>query len=213
MKKGLLFAFATIIFYCRISAQSHTVGLNGGLSRNGVINYGYAVGQNQNNNFAVGINYEACTKMNIRLGAELLYDRRGFDLGYTVITTTGDYTIKNQHHINYLSVPLKIGYQIGNRYFMFADVGICPSYKVKSTLTYPLIDSTGNSIGSKKEHLEDINNYDIGGFWDCGLGYNLYDKFSIVAVMRRQRSFWNFSDLYAMKHQFMTISLAFRYKL
>ncbi len=213
-KKIILFLSILTSFSCEIYAQNYYLGYNYGFSWNGVKSNGNPIGTSQNN-FCTGLIFEVITKKKLRLGAEILYEKRGFNLGYAVIFNNFDERfLTNYHYQNYLSIPLKIGYQTGNKIYGYGDIGLAPAFNLKSTFKYPKIDSSSNIIGeiTENEQLE-IRPFDLSALIDFGVGYNLTEKISILSSIRIQKSLFEFSKDYQMSHKATTLFLSLRYKL
>ena len=213
-KRFLLLLFILTGFYAQLYSQHYSLGYTYGYSWNEVKNNGDVPGSSQNN-FITGLSSEWITKKNLRLGAEILYEKRGFDLEYIVFFNNfSQKHIKNYHHQKYLSIPLKIGYQTGKRIYAFGDIGIVPAFNVKSTFTYPNTDSLFNILGEITEREQiNIKTFDLGGLLDFGAGYNLTDKFSVSGSIRLQHSLFDFSEVYRMSHRATTLFFTLRYKL
>ena len=213
-KKIILFLAMIIPLGYEMDAQNYFLGYQYGLSWNSVKSDGNQTGAAQTN-FSTGVTFDVVTRKKLRFGAELLYEKRGFNLGYTVILSNFDErSITNYHHQHYLSIPLKVGYQVGNQFYGFGAVGVVPAFTLKSTFTYPKTDNAFNTTGeiTEKEQLE-IKPFDLGALIDLGVGYSLTEKISILSSIRIQRSVFEFSKDYQMTHRATTLFLTLRYRL
>lgn len=213
-KKITLFLVILISFGYEIHSQNYFFGYKHGFSWNEVNNNGNIIGTSQNN-FSTGLTFEFITKKNLRFGADILYEKRGFNLGYTVFfNNLEEQLLINHHHQNYLSVPLRIGYQTGNKIYGFVDIGVIPAYNLKSTFKYPDTDNSFNIIGEiiEDEQLK-IRPFDLGALIDFGVGFNLTEKISILSSMRLQKSLFEFSKDYQMTHRATTLFLSVKHKL
>lgn len=212
--KLLLLLSILTCFSHKIYSQHYYLGYHFGFCRNGVKSNGNLIGTSQHN-FSTGLTFNYTSVKKLRLGAEVLYEKRGFNVGYTVILKNFDERfITNYHHQNYLSIPLKIGRQAGNKIHGYADIGLVPAFHLKSTFRYPRTDSSFNITGEITENEQlAIRPFDLGALIDFGVGYNLTDKISILSSIRIQNSLFEFSKDYQMSHRAATLFLSFRYKL
>ena len=213
-KNIILFLLIFACFSFKIHAQNYYVGYKYGLSWNDVKSNGDLIGTSQNN-FSTGVTFEVITNKKLRIGAEIFYEKRGFNLNYTAIFNNfEERLITNYHHQHYLSIPLKIGYQAGKKMYAFGDLGLVPAFNVRSTFRYPKTDDSFNIVGeiTEKEQLE-IKPFDLSALLDFGVGYNLTNKISILSAIRVQRSLFEFSEDYQMSHRITTLFLSFKYKL
>lgn len=209
----LLLSILTGLSY-EVNSQNYFFRYNYGFSWNEVKSNGNVKGTSQNN-FSTGLTFEVVTRKKLRLGAEILYEKRGFNLEYTVIFNNFDERlVTNYHHQNYLSIPLKIGYQTGNKIYVYGDLGFAPAFNLKSTFKYPETDSSFNIIGEITENEQfEIRPFDLSALIDFGVGYNLTEKISILSSVRIQNSLFEFSKDYQMSHRATTLFLSLRYML
>jgi hypothetical protein len=210
----LLLLLPLCIFSYEMHAQNYYLGYKHGYSWNEVNSNGNIKGMLQNN-FCTGLTFELITKKKLRLGVEILYEKRGFNLGYTVFFNNLDERfLINYHHQNYLSIPIKIGYQFGNKIYGFADIGVVPAFNLTSTFKYPDTDNSFNIIGEITEDEElKIRPFDLAALYDIGVGYNVSHKISILSSLRLQKSLYEFSKDYQMSHRATTLFLTLKYKL
>jgi hypothetical protein len=213
-KNIILFLSILISFSFEIYSQKYYLGSKYGFSWNEVKSNGNLIGTPQKN-FSTGLTFEVITNKKLRLGAEILYEKRGFNLGYTVIFNNfEERLITNYHHQNYLSIPLKIGYQKGNKIFGYGDIGFVPAFNLKSTYKYPKTDSSFNVIGEATENEQlEIRPFDLSALIDLGVGYSFTENISILSSLRIQNSLFEFSKDYQMSHRATTLFLSLRYKL
>ncbi len=213
-KKIILLLAIMASFSHEIFSQKYYLRYQHGLSWNWAKSNGNLVGTAQKN-FSNGLTFEVLTNKKLRLGAEILYEKRGFNIGYAVILSNFDERlIRNYHHQHYVSIPLKIGYQKDDKIFTYGDVGLVPAFHVKSTFTYPKTDSSFNTIGEITENEQlDIKPFDLGAMVDIGVGYHLTDNISIMSSLRLQNSLFEFSKDYRMTHRAATVFLSLSYKL
>jgi hypothetical protein len=213
-KKIILFLSILTGFSFEIYSQNYYLGYKYGISWNGVNSNGNLIGTSQNN-FSTGLTFDVITNKRLRLGSEILFEKRGFNLGYSVIFNNFDERLLiNYHYQDYLSIPLKIGYQTGNKIYGYGDFGLVPAFNLKSTFKYPKTDNSFNIIGeiTENEQLE-IRPFDLSALIDFGVGYNFTEKISILCSIRIQKSLFEFSKDYQMSHRSATLFLSFRYML
>ncbi|UZR97058.1 outer membrane beta-barrel protein [Chondrinema litorale] len=142
-----------------------------------------------------GSTFEYFLKEKLSLGAELFYSPNGFSFDRNYQTSQ---SVNYQFRYNYLSVPLKIRYNLINMFekrgHIFIKTGIAPSYllraKVKTT-----VYSENNEIIDKNEVIfnDNITKFDFAGLGEIGLSTKTSEKFVIYLSVMHKRSFNSFS--------------------
>ena len=88
-------------------------------------------------------------------------------------------------NFDYISLPLKVNYRTGGKFFFVACIGICPAYLVKTSLSFPVLDSNGNQTGTKKENYKSsLSDYSFGILLELGLGYKISNSLEAIASLR-----------------------------
>lgn len=165
---------------------------------------------------STGLTFDYVFRNKIILSADILYSQKGFGnyfifgdpLRITGATSSGGRQVVYFHY-DYLSVPLKIGYTIGQTFFGFGNLGLIPSYLVNANTKLsdaPTIDATG-----------DVTKFDLAGQIELGCGYRIRESYFIYTSASFANSFTYLSnDNYFsgsdISHYGITLSLGFKYK-
>jgi hypothetical protein len=192
--------------------QNHFVGIKGCINRTNVTrinlfdNY-YKTG------FSGGLTYEYLFLKHFSVGAEIIYEQRGFldDIVFTNETgiPTGE-RYRSKMSYNYISLPIKAGYSLGTKVFGFAKIGAVPSLLVNAQAVLPKVTS-GKVIG---EIVADMTNYvpkfDFAGLVEIGGGYKFNDRNSIFSSFTYQHSLTSLYDNSNVRLNGMTLTLGFK---
>lgn len=143
--------------------------------------------------FTMGLSYESRLKDHFIVGAELIYQQRGFEDKIYYPEPVFSYPFENpqtpkdlKFYYDYLAVPLKCGYIIGNKISAFANIGLVPSILLKATAKLPdeleIIDVTDLSP-----------KFDLAGLFEIGGNVKISEKFFLTASFAYQHSFTTLS--------------------
>jgi Outer membrane protein beta-barrel domain len=203
------------------SGQNHFIGVKGGYGwMNASMNL-FTETKTQPG-FAAGLTYEFQTKKKISLGAELLYERRGFINEILFSDIQGNLTgekYPTHYRYDYFSLPLKVGYTIGNKFFGFGNIGVCPAILSQASWKLPTFHADMTQRGDTIIYFtEKPSKFNIAGLAEIGCGYKISNHFSIATSFRFQYSFSsltndNYFKNYYIRHRGMILSLAIKYNL
>lgn len=193
--KHIFFAFL-FVFANSISAQKHLIGVKGGVNASN-IKWQYSEPRNANSFHSIhsGITYENLINNGFYIGTDLLYNQKGFkDKFYITGPTDGavgylDYTYK----IDYLSLPLKLGYRTQGNLHAFLNLGIMPSLRVNTFINigdYHALEPIEMIISDQQPRIED-KVFDLAVLAEIGLGYKLNHSFRTFISTAYQRSITN----------------------
>jgi hypothetical protein len=215
-----------LLFSCfavPVAGQNHLIGIKGGYSWTNISTDAFPNHETLRG-FAAGLTYDYITRKKFSLGAELLYDQRGYK-DELIFTDEHGNQIGEKYavpvHYNYLSLPLKLGYIMGNNFFGFANIGFCPALLQKVTATIPLFTYSAPDLiyrGDSTIEIKGPSKFDLGGFVEIGCGYKIKNRFTFVAAFRSQYSFTSMTNedffrYYYIRHYGMTLSLGIKYNL
>lgn len=217
--KSILIIFSVLTFSTAFS-QKHIIDFKGGL------NFSKCSGSfpfSENASFrtraVVGFGYEYHFANNLKVGTNLLYSQKGFN---TRIDFFG-FPFGNSREINYsfdyLSIPLKVGYEYGEKFFVYGNAGLTNSFLVSATFTEPALGMNFETV-SKIEYkiTEEVSTYDLGMLIEVGGGYKF--DFGLGAFLETgfQKGFLsltkdNFFSDYSMRNFNFSLQLGLRYQL
>ncbi len=220
MKKFVLIILSLISI--NVSGQLQFIGIHGGLNLTNITSDATFNNRKFRPGIMIGLNYEYIFSAKYSVGADVLYSQQGFrdkmissNGGSNPIE--GSYVIK--FYYDYVSVPLKFGYEISEKYKGFVKVGVFPSFLLKAGTILPVFDIDGNIVGSKTFDVkESVSKFDLGGLIELGAGYGLYDNLELFSSIIYRHSFTKFSnpDYFEgsnMRHYGFSLVIGLKYKL
>lgn len=179
MKK--LFFIIIVIISSNLFAQKHFIGGHIGTNissfRSETKN---SIGSNLIS-FIGGLDYEFKFKSKMLLGASLLYDRKGFMILDSRIEHNNHFIkVDLKNKFSYLSLPIKVGYSLGNKFNINAYTGIIPSYllSAKGEISSDADISDISESGSD-DFSEYYKNFEISGLLEIGVAYFVNDGFGL----------------------------------
>ncbi len=190
MRKLLLLILLLATF--KLNAQTHLIGLKGGLSLTNVTpGLFYEKFFNNRPGISGGISYEYQFKSKFYLGADLVYNERGYRTTTFLKNDNGSQFGKYNspgYSLNYLSVPLKAGINFGEKFYGFVDAGIMPSFILLAN-TYMLILKEESLSYEKIDSREFTPKIDITLFNDVGAGFKINNKNRLFTSVSFQYGF------------------------
>lgn len=204
MRQNLIILFillSTIAF-----GQSHFVGLQTGLNftsitpKDDLKNAGMKIG------FIGGITYNFKFSNRYKIGIEALYSQQGFTDKLIISEGNQVYVGEENYKVNYdyLSFPIKIGYEIGNKLKTIPKIGIVPAF----------------SIGNR-EVIDYLSKFDFGGLIEIGIENEFSDNIILCSTLSYKHSLTTFHnskyfDRYEdskRKHYGFSFSIGLKYRL
>ena len=213
--------FATVLLIlCTISGfgQNHLIGMKGGHSWTNVISDHYFGDSDYRNGFTGGFTYEYKFNKKFHIGADLLYAQRGFSNDIVFTDDTGNpigdkSTI--DYNYDYLSLPIKGGFSIGNNFTGFLNLGVVPSLLIKAETITPTFE---NIDGEISDITDRVTAFDFGAMVEIGSSYKLKEQLLLFTSFAYQQSFTSLANEYyfandKVKHHGMTLSIGLKYAL
>jgi hypothetical protein len=209
----LLIVFSSLT----LVAQKHLVGIQGGVSLTNVKTVNFPK-QEFKSGLTGGLSYEYLLKSNFSLGADLLYVQRGFNSRLIFTNAIGQMTGENaisKMRYDYVSLPIKASFKLGEQFYGFGNIGLAPSILVETEFTIPGI------LGGESQVLratDKVSKFDLAGLIEVGAGYKIQERFLLFASVAFQHSFTTITnanyfsngDIY---HYGFTFSLGVKYAL
>ncbi len=125
MKNTLILISVFISF--SVNAQQHRIGMKGGAAFSNVITDLNFENKTMRTGLVAVLTYEYAFLNELYLGADVLYTQRGFVNKFEYIDQNANSLGELKFNFDYLSIPIKIGYSTGERFFMFAKLGAVAS--------------------------------------------------------------------------------------
>ena len=214
----LVFIFVAAI---EVNGQNHFIGVKGGPSWTTANGYGNDYKDDFRTKLTMGFTYDYFFKKHFSIGADLLYDQRG--LAYADFPLTDEdgrdfgQKMLTMRNYNYISVPLKAGFNYGEKLFGFANICLVPSWLVYAENTFLIANSDGSISASRTSSItENAKKFDLGGLLEIGGGYK-FGRYWLYSSVSYQHSFINVENysifnnptlLYGFK-----LNLGFKYAL
>ena len=198
------------------TAQIHHFGFKGGVSW---VNVNSELSEfiEGTQRFNGGLTYEYQFENNFVLGADFIYAQKGYtDVAYFAEPNRPTVKADIAWHFNYLSLPIKGGYKLGNKFSALINIGIVPSFLASAKVTVPPID--GISTGEPIDISELAAKFDFAGTIEIGCNYSTGERIQFCALIAYQHSFTNINNseslMYGvMKYREIIASLGVKYKL
>ena len=139
----------------------------------------------------MGLTFDYLFSNRISLSADLLYTQKGFGNYFNFGDGIRGSGISGGRevvyfHYNYISIPTKIGYYVGEKFQGFGNIGLSSSYLVNSKTAF----ENGNSINETNK----VAKFDLAGQIEMGCGYLFKGKFNIYSAISFAHSFTDLSN-------------------
>ncbi len=219
MKKIVLFLFITN--FSTLYAQQHLIGIKGGINWANInlpTTLSDLVLHESKTGFIGGLTYEYLFKKYFSLSADVLYAQYGFlgDRG-GIYSRSLSGTERSRYEYNYLSMPIKAGYRIGDKIYGFVNLGLTPSILRESSIkidiySYIVDPAFTRYIGSQPAQ------FDIAGIIELGGGCKIKSRAFLFTSLAYQQSFTTFSnDNYLAgirpRHYGISLSVGLKYAI
>lgn len=207
-----------ILFTIPVFGQNHLIGMKGGISWTNVISDNYFSDNDYRNGFAGGLTYEYEFNKKYHIGADLLYAQKGFANDILFVDENGNplgEKSTSDFNYNYLSLPIKGGFSIGNNLVGFLNIGVVPSLLIKAETITPTFE---NIDGETFDVTDKVTEFDFGAMAEIGASYKLKEQFLLFTSFAYQHSFTSIANenYFAdgkVNHHGMTWSIGLKYAL
>lgn len=174
--------------------QSHLVGIRAGINYSDIIIKGLSPYSEPMLGLVGGLKYEMILADNNSIGVDILFNQQGLEF------------ISGKYRYDYISVPIKYGYVIGNRIKFTPKVGIQPSLLLNAMYSGATYDEDGNLIGNGILNIyTDSPKFDLAGIAELELGFGI-ERLEIFTLLSFNYSLPSFSDHYGI-----TLSIGLKY--
>lgn len=223
MRQILIFLFISISTITL--GQKHYFGLQAGLNNTNLTAKESFEDTGMRTGFIGGITYELKFSNRYRIGVDLLYSQQGFDNKPMPIDDMRTYMVEediyyNYYNYDYLSIPIKIGYEIGNTIKLIPLLGLVPAFVIKSEIKSPKIDENGFiDIGERITNQKDyVSRFDFRGLVEVAIEGNLSKHIVLSPTVTYKHSLTTFSntdyfDGYNMRHYGFSVAIGLKYIL
>ncbi|MEM6265473.1 MAG: porin family protein [Bacteroidota bacterium] len=205
----------TFICSLPVFGQHHFIGFRGGVSLTNVHFSNNLIEGDFQRRFHGGISYEYRINKKFHLMCDLMYDQKGYSTEFRYTDVNGNPTdsVTARHNFEYISLPIKTGYRIGNQLSGFLNLGAVPAVLTNSTVLVPAVP--GISEEERINATEDLRRFDLVGLVEIGGDYTLHDRFVIFASGTYTHSLISYvlGPGFEARHYGVMLSLGVRYAL
>ncbi len=211
-----------ILLTIKATGQNHLIGVKGGINWTNIKSNNFRSQINYRTTLTPGITYEYCINKNFSVGADFIYNQRGFYDDYNFTDEFGNpngenYSVKYKY--DYISLPLKAGFKFGTKFYGFTNIGIIPSLLVDAKTTMPNFNWDGSVEGNITYEVKSrVSKFDFAGFAEIGGGCKLNERSYLYASFLLQRSFTsitnsNYFEYSEIWHYGMSLNVGLKYSL
>lgn len=222
MKQKLVIVFILISTFAL--GQNHFVGFQAGLNLTGVTPNEDLENSGMRTGFIGGIAYEFKFSGKYQIEIDALYSQQGFT-DKMIMVEEGQVRVGEENYkvkYDYLSFPVKIGFEMGDKTKIIPKIGIIPALSVSAKLSYPKFDNNGGIIGRGSENHKDyVSNLDFGGLIEVGIENELSNNLIFCSAINYKHSLTSYynSDYFdryddqARKHYGFSLTVGLKYRL
>lgn len=145
---------------------------------------------------SIGFTYDRVRMRFLTIGTEINFIQKGYGKEVTLVNSMNQPlgSFINQNKISYISIPLKIGVQFGNRLYVFVTSSIVPGLVYKAVSEVPVFDANGNVSSTYQEDIKDeVSLLDLATQVEAGLGITR-GRFKFYLSGAKMDSFVNLWD-------------------
>lgn len=122
---------------------------------------------------SIGFTYDRVRMRFLTIGTELNFIQKGFGEEITLLDSLAQPvgSFVNQRRISYVSIPLKLGVQFGNRFYIFGTAAIIPGLVYKAISEAPVFDNDGKVTSTDIDNIKDeVSVLDLASQVEVGFG-------------------------------------------
>lgn len=166
-----------------VFGQSHYLGLKSGVSwcdQSGNFFKNTATIQRM----LLGLNYGYKFNNDLKISGDLLFSQTGFKSPMTLTDEYGNPTAQDpvytKFFYDYLSIPLKVGYEYGKNGFVYGNIGFTTSFLLNAKTTTPIINEKLEEVGRNQfDVTKKVAPIEFGGEIEIGFGYTFLRKIGV----------------------------------
>jgi hypothetical protein len=177
----------------KVAGQNHFIGVKGGLNSTNITSSNFLSQIDSRTGLTAGMTYEYLFKKHFCIGADLIYNQRGFTNDIVFTDNLGNPTGEKhttKFNYDYVSLPIKTGFNIGNKLYGFTNIGVIPSLLVDAKTTTPTFDTNGKLTGNETFDMTNrVSKFDLAGLIEIGGGYKFKERYWLFTSFSYQHSF------------------------
>ncbi len=119
----------------------------------------------------------------------------------------------------YLIVPVKLGYELGDKIKFIPKIGIVPAIVIKAGITSPTVDGNGKVTGKETiNHMDYVSKFDFGGIVEFEFETDISENLVLSSNLNYKHSLTTFSNAdyfnnQNMRHYGFSVAVGIKYKL
>jgi opacity protein-like surface antigen len=196
--KNFLLALS-ILFCFNAFSQDHFFGLTGGPNVTDAIHSDFLESTDYEFGFVAGFNYQYRLNDKITIGANLLYEQRGFNsiVLYSRADQFNSVYALTDFEYDYVTLPIKAGYRLNvtQKIYGFGNLGVAPGFLIKTSFKIPELFSYNGGEPIEANHTEEANRIDLAGLAEIGAGYQITEDILCYVLAKYQYSILSVSDV------------------
>jgi hypothetical protein len=219
MRQILIFSF--ILISSVAFGQNHLIGIQGGLNFTNFTSKESFENTSHRTGFIGGVTYDFMLTEKYRIGVDILYSQQGVKDKFILTNDNGVFIGEEKTEMNYdyFSIPIKFGYELGEKIKMIPKIGIVPAFVMKAETTSPTFDGNGTVTGQETfDHMDNVSKFDFGGIVEFGIETDLSENFILCSNFNYKHSLTTFSnsdyfDGQDMRHYGFSVIVGLKYLL
>ena len=177
----------------KVVGQNQFVGVKGGVNMTNITSSNFLSKTESRIGLTAGLTYEYLFKKDFSIGADLIYNQRGFINEIGFIDELGNQTgekYSTKMNYDYVSLPIKTGFNFGTKLFGFTNIGVIPSLLVNAKTITPTFDTYGRYTGIETFDVTNrVSKFDFAGQIEVGGGYKFNGRYCLFTSFSYQHSF------------------------
>lgn len=219
MKQIPIFLF--ILISSAAFGQTHYLGLQGGLNLTNFMSKESFENTKMRTGFIGGFTYDFMFSEKYRIGVDILYSQQGATDKFILMNDNGVYIGEENTEMNYdyLSIPIKFGYETGDKIKIIPKIGIVPAFLINAEMSSPTFDGSGTMTGHEYiDHKDYVSKFDFRGLIEMGIETNLSQNIIFCSNINYKHSLTTFSnsdyfDGQNMRHYGFSVAVGLKYVL
>ena len=189
----IIISFLFLISFHIAIAQTHYFGSKAGIVFSNSSMENVLPSVKSLKSFTGGITYNYDFASGVNIGADIVYGKFGYTADISINNRTQSILREN------ISLPLKLGYKYGEKYYVYANVGFIFNYIISNNIiSYEDGDKTKYPLGAINT-LDWNTRFTLSGFIELGIGYQFTNNMLISISSVYQREIIPTIDKYAYR--------------
>jgi hypothetical protein len=201
--------------------QTHIIGMQAGLNLTNITANEIFYNSEMRAGFTGGITYDLKLSDRYRIGVDVLYSQQGFTEKFSLVDEIGTYygEVNSEMNFDYLSIPIKFGYEMGTKIKIIPKIGIVPAFPVTAESIIPKLNDSKVVIGQETvDQMGYISKFDFGGLIEIGIERALSEKLIICSALAYKHSLTTFSNInyfgdHNLRHYGLSVTFGIKHGL